>query len=238
MGEERPPKGSALEQPGPRRSERHEQGKAKQVGEAGEVAPLVVCGAQRASLAAERGIFTFLKEQDVFHFQGKPLLKGLFGVEKKNKSLDSGEPVLRMIINAIPANALQQTIEADMRTLPCFGQWSAISVDEEDRVVVWNELDMTSAFYVFRLEPAWYKFQALAKPISGQFASRWVPNLGAEESVYPAVAVMAMGVEVIMRTPATDSQEALFPPQAHGSRVGPNQRSSARWSCSAKRQAK
>ena len=143
--------------------------------------------------AAERGIFTFLKEQDVFHFQGKPLLNGLFGVEKKNKSLDSGEPVLRMIINAIPANALQETIEADIRTLPYFGQWSAISVDEEDRVVVWNELDMTSAFFVFRLEPAWYKFQALAKPVSGQFASRWVPNLWAEESVYPAVAVMAMG---------------------------------------------
>ena len=40
-----------LEQPGPRRSERPEQGKAKQVAEAGQVAPLVVCGAQRASLA-------------------------------------------------------------------------------------------------------------------------------------------------------------------------------------------
>ena len=119
-------------------------------------------------------------------------MNGLFGVEKKNKSLDSGEPVLRMII-AIPANALQETIEADIRTLPYFGHWSAISVDEEDRVVVWNELDMTSAFYVFRLEPAWYKFQALAKPVSDQFASRWVPNLWAWESVYPAVAVMAMG---------------------------------------------
>ena len=51
MGEERPPEGSAVEQPGPRRSERPEQGKAKQVAVAGEVAPLVVCGAQRASLA-------------------------------------------------------------------------------------------------------------------------------------------------------------------------------------------
>ena len=129
-----------------------------------------------------------------FHFQGKPLLNGLFGVEKKNKSLDSGEPVLRMIINAIPANALQETIEADIRNLPYFVQLSAISVDEEDQVVIWNELDMTSAFYVFRLEPAWYKFQALAKPVAGQFASRWVPDLlRAEESVYPAVAVMAMG---------------------------------------------
>ena len=75
--------------------------------------------------AAERGIFTFLKEQDVFHFQGKPLFNGLFGVEKKNKSLDSGEPVLRMITNAIPANALQQTIEADIPNIAIF--WTMVS---------------------------------------------------------------------------------------------------------------
>ena len=73
--------------------------------------------------AAEREIFTFLKERDVLHFRGKPLLNGLFRVEKKNKSLDSGEPVLRMIINAIPANALQETIETDIRTLPYFARW-------------------------------------------------------------------------------------------------------------------
>ena len=43
MGDERPPEGSAVEQPVPRRSERPEQGKAKQAAVAGEVAPLVVC---------------------------------------------------------------------------------------------------------------------------------------------------------------------------------------------------
>ena len=31
--------------------------------------------------AADRGIFTFLKKQDIFHFRGTPLLNGLFGVE-------------------------------------------------------------------------------------------------------------------------------------------------------------
>ena len=103
--------------------------------------------------------------------------------------------------------------------------------------MVWNELDMTSAFYVFRLEPAWYKFQALAKPVSGQFASRWVPNLWAEEKRVPCGGSHGHEVEVMMRTLTTDSQEALFPPQAHGSRVRPIQRGSARWSCSAKRQA-
>ena len=118
-----------------------------------------------------------------------------------------------------------------------FWQWSAISVDKENKEVVWNELDMTSVFYVFRFEPAWYKFQAMSKLVSGQFASRWVPNLWAEESVYLAVAVMAMGWKSSCGILKTDSQKALFPPQAHGSRVRPIQRGSARWSCSAKRQA-
>ena len=90
--------------------------------------------------------FTFLKERDVLHFRGKPLLNGLFRVEKKNKSLESGEPILRMIINAIPANALQETIEADIRTLPYFAQWSAISDDEEDKVIIWNELEHDVSF--------------------------------------------------------------------------------------------
>ena len=30
--------------------------------------------------AADRGIFTFLKEQNIFHFRGKPLLNGLLAV--------------------------------------------------------------------------------------------------------------------------------------------------------------
>ena len=157
--------------------------------------------------------------------------------KRRTKVWTAASPVLRMIINAIPANALQETIEADIRTLPYFGQWSAISFDEEDRVVVWNELDMTSAFYVFRLEPAWYKFQALAKPISGQFASRWVPNLWAEESVYPAVAVMAMGWKSSCGLLQQIHRKLCFLPKRYGSRVGPIQRGSARWSCSAKRQA-
>ena len=42
-------------------------------------------GTRFAAGAAERGIFTFFKEQDVFHFQGRPLLNVLFGVEKEER---------------------------------------------------------------------------------------------------------------------------------------------------------
>ena len=102
--------------------------------------------------------------------------------------------------------------------------------------MVWNELDMTSAFYVFRPETAWYKFQAIAKPVSGQFASRLVPNLWAEESVYPAVAVMALGwksyglLQQIHR-------KLCFLPKPMETALDPSREFPARWSCSAKRQA-
>ena len=127
-----------------------------------------------------------------------------------------------MIINAIPANALQQTIEVDIRTLPYFGPWSAISIDEEDRVVVWKELDMTSAFYVFRLESAWYKFQTLVKPVSGQFVSRWVPKLWAEESVYPVVAVMAMGLKSSCGLLQQIHRKLCFLPKPMGAGLDPS----------------
>ena len=78
---------------------------------------------------AERGIFTFLKERMSFT-SNVSLLN--CSVWKKNKSLDSSEPVLHIITNAVPTNALQETIEAAIRTLPNFVQQSAISVVEKE----------------------------------------------------------------------------------------------------------
>ena len=187
--------------------------------------------------AADRGIFTFLKKQDIFHFRGTPLLNGLFGVEKKNKTLESGQPVLRMIINAIPTNALQEMIEADIRTMPYFVQWSGISVEEEDRVVVWNELDMTSAF--LRVPPRAGMVQV---PGSGETrfgAIRFKVGARSEGrgKRVPCGGSHGHGMEVSVRTLATDPQETLLPPKTYGSRIGPVQGSSTRWTCSAKRQA-
>ena len=167
--------------------------------------------------AAERGLFTFPKEQDVFHFQGKLLLNGLFGVEKKKKSLDSGEPVLRMIINAIPANALQETIEADIRTLPYFGQWSAVSVDKENREVVWNENGHDVGFPC--VSP---RASVVQIPSYGQGPLEvGAQSVGRGKRV-PCGGSHGHAVEVIMLNLTTDSQEALFPPQAMGAGLDPS----------------
>ena len=133
-----------------------------------------------------------------------------------------------LLCGAIPAIALQKTIETDIRTLPYFVQKSATSVDE-NRVVVWNELDMTSAFYVLRLEPAWNKFRALAKPVSGQFVCE------------PTKASTLQW----QSEPWNKSQQAISCNKFAGSfasyrspwKVGPIKRGSARLSFSAKRKA-
>ena len=35
--------------------------------------------------AARRGVFTFLRRDEIFHARGQPVLNGLFGIEKKGK---------------------------------------------------------------------------------------------------------------------------------------------------------
>ena len=55
-------------------------------------------------------------------------------------------PISMLILNAIPSNAFQRIIEADIRALPHHGQRSGIEVDGDGRVVVWSKSDMTAAF--------------------------------------------------------------------------------------------
>ena len=136
------------------------------------------------------------------------------------------------------SNALQETIEADIRTLPYFGNGQAISVDKENRVVVWSELDMTIGLSMFfaSSQRGTY-FRLWPNPFRANSPLRWVPKSVGRGKRVPCSGSHGHGVEVIMRTLTTDSQKALFPPEADGSRVRPIQRGSARWSCSAKRQA-
>jgi len=144
--------------------------------------------------AAERGLFTFLKKDEVFHARGEPVLNGLFGVPKKSSAAETpAGGILRLIINAIPTNAYQELLAADIRALPYFGQWSGIHLEDEEMLFTMSELDMTAAFYVFELEPAWWGHQALNTGVPGRLAAEWRPELAAEDVVYPAVKVMMMG---------------------------------------------
>ena len=76
--------------------------------------------------------------------------------KKYGKVVDAtGASVLRMIINAIPSNAYQMLVAGDITAFPYHGQWSGIQLlDDPERMMVWSELDMTAAFYFFKMEAA------------------------------------------------------------------------------------
>ena len=66
-------------------------------------------------------------------------------------------------------------------------------MDDDERAIVWSELDMMAAFYCFFLEPSWYHFQAVNKAVWGSPAAAFDSSLAEEPAVYPALRVMPTG---------------------------------------------
>eukprot|EP00975_Prorocentrum_lima_P014832 3145319-Prorocentrum_lima.AAC.1 len=70
-------------------------------------------------------------------------------------------------MNLIPMDELVQVLVGDIRTLPYGGEWSGIFLLQDDMVAVFSDEDLTCAFYLFALPPAWPKYQALNEAITG-----------------------------------------------------------------------
>eukprot|EP00971_Amphidinium_carterae_P242859 4822154-Amphidinium_carterae.1 len=102
---------------------------------------------------------------------GKPLGRSCF----------AGAPVLRLVINMVPQNQLQEIVNFGLDELPYFGQWIPIEL-EDDQTLVWSSEDIKCAFYIFRMPQAWRKHMVLSQPI-------W---LGSRRR-YLASAVLPMG---------------------------------------------
>ena len=121
------------------------------------------------------GLFTFLRSRDVLQAHKQPVLNGLRGVVQKNGSVQpDGRPIL-------PANAYQELLSGDIAKLPSFVQWNGIQLDREDLVVSWSVADVSAAFWIFRVQPSWFPWQALAKPVPGSFAAQWCPKLACHD---------------------------------------------------------
>ena len=65
----------------------------------------------------QSGICTFIKEEEVFHVHGQPLLNGMFGVTKDEWTPD-GTEIFRLIMNLVPLNSLCMPMTGDVNTLP------------------------------------------------------------------------------------------------------------------------
>eukprot|EP00971_Amphidinium_carterae_P177056 3510949-Amphidinium_carterae.1 len=76
-------------------------------------------------------------EDLVFH-NGTLLAAGAFGVVKPSKFIhtDTGAqlPVLRLIINMVPQNAVQTMIEDGLQSLPYMHLWQSIELDTDEHM--------------------------------------------------------------------------------------------------------
>ena len=87
---------------------------------------------------------------DVFHVHGRPLLNGVFAVEKSGTPAPGEARITRLIMNLVPSNALQKLMTADLPTLAGSAQWAGVQLRPSE-VLLWSGDDQRGAFYAWRL---------------------------------------------------------------------------------------
>ena len=139
-----------------------------------------------ASGLLEAGIFGVVPESEVFRVHGKPLLNGLFGVEKHEEV--EGAPVYRLIMNLVPLNALCQGLHGDITTLPHWFGMTPFHIEPHESVVVSSE-DLRCFFYTLRLPSCWYPYLCFNKRLPPEL----VPQRLRGQPCYPCSMVLPMG---------------------------------------------
>ena len=126
-------------------------------------------GAEMAvfELLDERGVITWLPESEVFRDETGECLNGLFGVVKQGKTTPAGRPVLRVIMNLVPANRLFEVIHGDVQLLPNGTSWIPLVVSEGEELRV-SQGDMAAAFYLYSVPATWYPYFAFNYRVQGE----------------------------------------------------------------------
>ena len=100
----------------------------------------------------ERGVCSVMKKEDLYHVNGRPVLNGLFAVEKGEKAVDDkGEEfeVCRLIMNLVPTNGLCRNLVGDTSTLPTVTGMSGTVLGDGELLLTSSE-DVRCFFYLFR----------------------------------------------------------------------------------------
>lgn len=139
-----------------------------------------------AKLLVERGICGWTEESKVLAVGGRKVLNGMFGVPKASV-LSDGRPVLRLIMNLIPSNAVMQQIQGSVAELPMVTQYLSITLEEGETLRM-AQSDMTAAFYLFGLEESWMRFLCFNLCLDGSEIGK-VPGV----AYYLSCRVLPMG---------------------------------------------
>ena len=137
-----------------------------------------------ARLLFERKIVKPVSE--VAKVKGKPLLNGLFGVEKANKTTSSGAPSQRLIMDMRAVNAVMKPIAGDLNTLT--GASAFTNLVRDGNVITLCGDDLQSSFYLFSLPDTWLPFMGFEKRVSWQDLGVDCPG-----DTWLAAAVLPMG---------------------------------------------
>lgn len=137
-------------------------------------------------LLEERGVTTWLDDELFFSDSSGKLLNGLFGVIKPSK-FTPGKPVLRVIMNLIPANSLLQVICGDIKFLPGAAMWLPLTMADGEELHL-SQGDMSAAFYLFELPALWQQFMAFKLNLNGKEIGR-----GSTRWFRPVCRVLPMG---------------------------------------------
>lgn len=105
-----------------------------------------------------RNICQWIPLDEVVEVHGRPVLNGLFGVEKSTV-LPSGRKVLRLIMNLVPSNEILTQLQGTITGLPTITSWQSTVLEGEEELRMFQS-DMSSAFYLFRLPEAWRRYLA------------------------------------------------------------------------------
>ena len=131
-------------------------------------------------LLEERGIIRWVPESTALSTHKGPLLNGLFGVVKPGKLSPKLQPVLRVIMNLVPANSILSVIEGDIGCLPHASSWIPLVISEGEELFM-SQSDMSCAFYLFALPECWapcmtFNFATLGETIGREPGKRFRPS--------------------------------------------------------------
>jgi len=105
----------------------------------------IVCG------CADIGLFDFLGLYQLLTVGGIPVLHNALGIGK-GKYLSDGREILRMVMNLDVTNQILRVVLEDIRGLPYPGQWNAISIEDENVIIVHSGTDLMCAYFAFQME--------------------------------------------------------------------------------------
>ena len=133
------------------------------------------------------GVCTYIEKSEVFSTGDGPLLNGLFGVSKDERTSE-GIEIYRLIMNLIPLNSLCRPMAGDVDTLPSWSGMSPFFIQPSQCLLVSSE-DAKCFFYTLSLPPCWVKYLAFNKEVPGEVLPAHLQG----KTVYLASLVLPIG---------------------------------------------